>query len=126
MVDPGCQATGSTRESQCSASSSLPSPGTATWQPRIPCCPGGLPVPSDAMLVAVVAGNPAVSGRPDIASSDRNGAAAGCSRSSSQPSPSTTSRQTRSAYGSRSGFGSPGTPSADSTDSPRSARLLSP
>ena len=31
IVDPGCQATGSTRESHCIAFSSLFSPGTATW-----------------------------------------------------------------------------------------------
>jgi hypothetical protein len=93
----------------------------------MPCWPGGSPVPSELRLVTVVAGNPAVSGRPPfLTSSDRNGAAAGCWRSSSQPRPSTTSRQTRSAGARLSGLASPGTPSEASTEVARSARLHSP
>src|SRR5215470_16526091 len=61
----------------------------------MPCAPGGRAVPSVPRLVTVVAGKPAVSGLELNASSARNGAAAWCARNSSQPSPSTMSRQAR-------------------------------
>jgi hypothetical protein len=61
----------------------------------MPCWPGGRPVHSDERLVTVVDGNPAVIGRELRASSDRNGAAAGWSRSCSQPRPSTRRMQAR-------------------------------
>ena len=72
------------------------------------------PVESELMLAAVVAGKPAVSGSP--ASEFRNGAASGFARSSSQPRPSTSSRQTRAAVSSPSGFPKPATPSVLSRD----------
>src|SRR5215472_15358865 len=78
------------------------------------------------MLVTVVAGNPAVIGLELRASSDRNGAAAGWSRSSSQPRPSTISRHARGVSGRPSGLLSPGTESDPSRDDARSGSVLSP
>ncbi len=92
----------------------------------MPWVPGGRPVPSELRLVTVVAGNPAESACPDRASSARNGAAAGLARSSSQPMPSMTTRQARSAAARRRGLASPSMPSEASTEVARSASVLSP
>jgi hypothetical protein len=79
-------------------------------------------------LVTVVDGNPAVMGRELRASSDRKGATAGWSRSSSQPRPSTMSRQARRASGRPRTFcpaGASGSSDA-SIDEDRSAREAVP
>ena len=93
--------------------------------PTIPWCPGGVPVPSDVRLVAVLDGKPAVSG-PASGRLERNGASAAYRRSSRAPSPSTRSRPARAPAGSR---GRPRTarhperaPSAPAAPRPATAR----
>jgi hypothetical protein len=76
-------------------------------------------VASELRLAAVVAGNPVVTGSRAI--EFRKGAAAGFNRSSSQPSPSTSRRQTRPAGSIPSGFAKPAIPRelrSDGTSSP--------
>jgi hypothetical protein len=96
-------------------------PGTAIVYPTIPCSPGVRPVPSELTLTAVVDGNPVVSGSAPSTCETRKGAAARWRRSISQPSPSTSSRQTRDSEPGTSEHADPGTPSAPSSDGTRSA-----
>ena len=89
-------------------------------KPTMPCSPGVLPVPMEAMLTAVVEGKPAVSEEPLSSKPARKGAFSRFARTSSQPSPSTRSRQALATGSMPSAFGKPPTPSAASREGVRS------
>ena len=124
-VATGWNVSGSASSSRQSRQlSSRPVSGTATWRPSSPCAPGGAPVPSEARLVTVVAGNPDVIGPPSIAF--RNGASSGWAFSCSQPRPSITRTQARGSGGRSRTLAASGTPSAASTEEGRSASAPAP
>src|SRR4029453_12389404 len=84
--------------------------------------PGGSPVPIEARLLAVVAGNPVVTGWPPSAPPARTGGGRrlGRSRPHPEPGPAATSRQARRSGSTPSGLANPGTSRAASSEGMRS------
>src|SRR5919197_4512449 len=98
-------------------------PGRAKVSPTSPCSPGGRPVPSEARLAVVVAGNEAVIERESSpeATEARKGASTGWASNCFHPRPSTRKRQARSTGSMASSLANPGAPSADSREGITSA-----
>src|ERR687890_2436918 len=74
VVGCGCQTVGSTSLFHRNALRTDVVPGIRVVYPSTPWDPGGIPVPSDVRLVAVVDGTPAVPVTDPSRSPDRNGA----------------------------------------------------
>jgi hypothetical protein len=87
----------------------------------MPCAPGGRPVPIEAMLTAVVDGNPAVRSRPAASASASTGASAAWALINSAPRPSISNTQAAPAGGRPRASSNPGVPIEASTEGIRSA-----